>query len=38
MEIIKEGFPAGNQVLIEKMSITYLQENDCVEPNTVVKH
>jgi len=34
MEIIKEGFPIENQVLIEKMSITYLQDNDCVEPDT----
>ena len=34
MEIIKEGFPVENQVLIEKMSITYLQDNDCVESDT----
>lgn len=31
MEIIKEGWPNENQVLIEKISITYLQDNDCVE-------
>ena len=31
MEIIKEGWPKDNQVLIEQMSITYLQPNDCYE-------
>lgn len=31
MEIIKEGWPNDNQVLIEEMSITYVQPNDCYE-------
>ncbi len=31
MEIIKEGWPNDNQVLIGEMSITYVQPNDCYE-------
>jgi hypothetical protein len=31
VEIIKESWPKNNQVLIEQMSITYLQPNDCCE-------
>lgn len=34
MEIIKEGWPTENQTLIEKISITYLQDNDCVEADS----
>lgn len=30
-EFITEGWPQGNQVLIEKLSCTYTQDNDCVE-------
>lgn len=31
MEIITEGFPEGNQVLLDEISIRYYQEPDCTE-------
>lgn len=29
MEIIIDGFPKDNQVLLEQISITYIQDEDC---------
>lgn len=31
MEIITEGFPEGDQVLLDEISIRYYQEPDCTE-------
>lgn len=31
MEIITEGWPEANQVLVDTISITYRQPNDCTE-------
>lgn len=31
MQIITEGFPEGDQVLVDEISIKYYQEPDCTE-------
>lgn len=31
MEFINDGFPEGRQILVEKISVNYLQPNDSTE-------
>ena len=31
MEILNEGFPNGNQIILDSLTATYIQENDCAE-------
>lgn len=31
MKIINEGFPKGDQILLDSITMTYIQESDCTE-------
>ena len=31
MNIINDGFPEDNEILLDEISITYVQDNDCTE-------
>ena len=37
MEIITEGFPHGEQVLLDGITCTYIQEADCTEDRDEVQ-
>ncbi len=37
IEIITEGFCEGDKILLDKISCTYLQDNDCTEDDSDVQ-
>ena len=37
IKIINDGFPNNNEVLLDKVTCTYIQENDCTESSDEVQ-
>ena len=37
IKIINDGFPNNNEVLLDKITCTYIQENDCTESSDEVQ-